>query len=217
MKEQQNLVELIPEEIYEILEWHYTLLNLQLFDGELNKCHFSISRISHSLSYCEPYKWMVKNKKNTARHEIVLTLKALRFNTEKFCALLVHQMCHLWQHQVGKPSRSGYHNKQWASKMLSLGLLPTDNGRRNGKSTGQSVTEMIIEDGRFVKLFNDYQHKLCELNLVLTSFAIHQMRQRKPKDGKSKKAYRCHQCGLVVWGKEGLDLICKSCNRTLKI
>ena len=32
-------------------------------------------------------------------------------------------MCHQWQQHFGKPSRNGYHNKQWADKMESVGLI----------------------------------------------------------------------------------------------
>ena len=35
---------------------------------------------------------------------------------------LVHEMCHQWQHELGNPSRSGYHNKEWGNKMKEVGL-----------------------------------------------------------------------------------------------
>ena len=62
---------------------------------------------------------------------------------------LVHEMAHLWQHHFGKPSRSGYHNKEWAAKMREIGLIPTDTGQPGGKDTGQKVTHNIEEGGRF--------------------------------------------------------------------
>jgi hypothetical protein len=38
----------------------------------------------------------------------------------------VHEMAHVWQHAHGKPSRNGYHNKEWAAKMDERGLIPSD-------------------------------------------------------------------------------------------
>ena len=37
---------------------------------------------------------------------------------------LAHEMAHLWQHHFGTPSRTGYHNKEWAAKMREIGLIP---------------------------------------------------------------------------------------------
>jgi len=37
-------------------------------------------------------------------------------------------MVHQWQQHHGKPGRRGYHNKQWAAKMNSVGLVPTHTG-----------------------------------------------------------------------------------------
>ena len=64
---------------------------------------------------------------------------------------LVHEMVHLWQHHLGTPSRNGYHNKEWAAKMREVGLIPTDTGQPGGKDTGQKVTHIIEEGGRFDK------------------------------------------------------------------
>ena len=40
------------------------------------------------------------------------------------CSTLVHEMCHLWQAHFGKQRKPGYHDKQWAAKMLEIGLMP---------------------------------------------------------------------------------------------
>lgn len=66
---------------------------------------------------------------------------------------LVHEMCHLWQEDFGKPSRGGYHNRQWADKMIQVGLMPTDTGEPGGQLTGQRVTHYIIPDGKFEQVF----------------------------------------------------------------
>jgi predicted SprT family Zn-dependent metalloprotease len=44
-------------------------------------------------------------------------------------ATLVHEMCHLEQAHFGAPSRNGYHNREWATLMERVGLVPSDTGR----------------------------------------------------------------------------------------
>ena len=58
-------------------------------------------------------------------------------------------MVHLWQHHFGRPSRSSYHNRQWANKMQALGLMPTATGAPGSKSIGQKLEAYIIPGGEF--------------------------------------------------------------------
>ena len=69
---------------------------------------------------------------------------------------LVHEMVHLWQHHFGKTSRAGYHNREWAAKMHEVGLIPTDTGDLGGKETGQKVTHIIEDGGRFQKACDEW-------------------------------------------------------------
>jgi hypothetical protein len=58
-------------------------------------------------------------------------------------------MVHNWQHCFGKPSRNGYHNKEWAQKMDQIGLVPSSTGRPGGKRTGQKVSDYPKPGGAF--------------------------------------------------------------------
>jgi hypothetical protein len=44
----------------------------------------------------------------------------------------------------GQPSRRGYHNKQWAGKMMVIGLQPSSTGAVGGKETGQCMSHYIV-------------------------------------------------------------------------
>jgi hypothetical protein len=46
---------------------------------------------------------------------------------------LVHEQAHLWQHHFGKPGRGRYHNREWAAKMVEIGLIPSATGEPGGK------------------------------------------------------------------------------------
>jgi predicted SprT family Zn-dependent metalloprotease len=61
----------------------------------------------------------------------------------------VHEMVHQWQHMFGKPGRRGYHNREWARKMVEIGLIPSHTGEPGGKQTGQRVSHHIEEGGLF--------------------------------------------------------------------
>src|SRR3954464_9396682 len=83
-----------------------------------------------------------------------IALNPVHFATRKpieVLSTLAHEMVHLWQHHTGKPPRKGYHDKEWATKMREIGLIPTDTGEVGGKETGQKMTHVINENGRFAE------------------------------------------------------------------
>jgi predicted SprT family Zn-dependent metalloprotease len=53
---------------------------------------------------------------------------------KQVCQTLVHEMTHVFQHVHGKPSARGYHNKEWAAKMKSIGLQPSSTGPGCGQN-----------------------------------------------------------------------------------
>jgi len=67
---------------------------------------------------------------------------------------MAHEMCHLWQHHLGKPSKRTYHNKEWGNKMKSIGLYPSNTGKEGGKEYGQQMMDYIIDGGIFVECIN---------------------------------------------------------------
>ena len=56
---------------------------------------------------------------------------------------------HLWQAHHGTPGRERYHNREWADKMLSIGLQPSHTGEVGGRETGDSMSHIIVPDGLF--------------------------------------------------------------------
>ena len=63
---------------------------------------------------------------------------------------LVHEMTHHWQNHAGTPSPSNPHNKEWADKMVSMGLQPSHTGLPGGRKTGRSMSDYILPDGPFL-------------------------------------------------------------------
>jgi hypothetical protein len=54
-----------------------------------------------------------------------------------------------WQQLYGKPGRRGYRNREWARKMVEIGLMPSRTGKPGGKGTGENVGHYIRKDGSF--------------------------------------------------------------------
>jgi hypothetical protein len=59
-------------------------------------------------------------------------------------------MVQVWQHNRGTAPKRGYHNKEWAAKMKTVGLYPSNSGMVGGRETGQQMTHYIIPHGVFV-------------------------------------------------------------------
>lgn len=136
-------------DMYGFVQSAYDHFNSELFNNELPQCLLTLQREKSVCGYFSSDRWQ---SKTDTKHEIALN--PYYFVTEKPLELfqtIVHEMCHLWQHEFGKPSRSGYHNKEWADKMESLGLMPSDTGEPGGKRTGQKMGDYPIDGGAFHK------------------------------------------------------------------
>lgn len=103
------------------------------------------------MGYLSPERWASSDNEQL-RHELAIN-PAFVGNSSLLSTLQVicHEQAHEWQLCFGKPSRSGYHNKEWAQKMEEIGLMPSDTGRPGGKKTGQRMSDYPIPGGRFLK------------------------------------------------------------------
>ncbi|MCR1812117.1 SprT-like domain-containing protein [Sulfurospirillum sp. hDNRA2] len=145
-------------EFYEVLQEIYQLFNKELFENTLPNCLITVQRKNNVMGYFSSERWV--NNKGVKIHE--LALNPSYFSSCNFIEVfqtIVHEMCHLWQYEHGTPSRKTYHNKEWADKMESLGLMPSSTGLPGGSKTGQSMNDYPIKGGTFeklcIKLFQD--------------------------------------------------------------
>ncbi len=138
-------------EFYGLLEHLFDIFNAELFNAELPKCMIVITRKNKTFGYYSPKRWI--NNENNYTDE--LAINPLFFTKYPFIEILqtiVHEMCHLWQEHKGTPSQRTYHNKEWANKMESIGLMPSNTGKEGGKKTGQQMMEYPLDDGLFLSL-----------------------------------------------------------------
>lgn len=132
------------------------------------------------------------------------------------------------QYEYGKPSRNGYHNKEWANKMESIGLIPSHTGKEGGKKTGQNMSDYPQKGGKFLATLNklpesyklpfvsiegDYRQRLNSIPLTNgETIASETQTPPKPKK-KNKTKYTCPECQANIWGKPNLNVICGNCQK----
>lgn len=140
----------ISVEIYDQLKTAFDFFNAELFGGGLPECILTVQREKQTMGYFSPFRW--SNMEGKIAHE--LAINPAYFAGHPLLEIfqtLVHEQCHLWQQEFGKPSRSCYHNREWADKMVSIGLIPTDTGFPGGKQIGQKISDYAEPGGLFEK------------------------------------------------------------------
>lgn len=149
--------------------------------------------------------WTIKIKKSHI-DEIALNPDTFVRQTDKeILSTLVHEMVHQWQFVYGKPGRGRYHNRQWADKMESIGLMPSDTGQPGGKRTGQNMSDYIIQGSNFDRACDVFFRQYKGINWQ--SYSIPKLKTRR----KSKVKYECPVCGQKCWAKPEANFICGDC------
>lgn len=186
----------------------FDYFNRALFGGELKPVVLNFSRKAKSLGFFAPLRW---GKADDIRHEISLNPSYLAARpARETMSTLVHEMCHLWQRDFGKPSRGGYHDREWGSKMESVGLMPSNTGLPGGKRTGDRMTHYIIEGGPFAKAFES-----IPAEYLLPWSSAEPEDEKKPRPN-SKVKFTCPGCEASAWGKPTLKIVCGECEEEME-
>lgn len=196
----------------------YDHFNRELFDGELPQVILNFSRRAGSLGFFAAERW---DDGRARTHEISLNPAHLKEREPiDVASTLVHEMVHLWQHERGAPSRVGYHNTEWATKMEEVGLVPSDTGHPGGRQVGQQMDHFVDEAGGFQRAFD---------RLPPGSLLPWQCRSEGSAEGgapgaakeagatRNKIKYTCPTCASNVWGRPDLQLQCVPCGRRYRV
>jgi predicted SprT family Zn-dependent metalloprotease len=198
---------------YNSLEGAYDYFNLKLFGRQLPSCLITMQRHKGAYGYFSSDRFASVADPDEMTDEIALNPAAFA-NREPIDILstLAHEMAHLWQYHFGKPSRNGYHNREWASKMREIGLIPTDTGQLDGKETGQRMTHIIETGGRFEQACKDWL--IAQGEFLYYDRAVDYEKQKKKRASKTK--YVCPGCDLNAWAKPDAFLVCGDCGEPME-
>src|SRR4051794_40434285 len=113
-----------PTAEYEALNHAFSFFNGELFDGRLPKVLLTLSKHGRSRGYYRNRAYVSRVRQEVAADEIALCANTFSGRTDhEVLSTLVHEMAHLWQFSFGKRiSRRGYHNLEWAQRMMEVGL-----------------------------------------------------------------------------------------------
>ncbi|MEM7169969.1 MAG: SprT-like domain-containing protein [Pseudomonadota bacterium] len=195
----------------------YIFFNEELFEGKLKTVHFTLQRKARTFGYYSPDRWQA-NRRGSNDDELVdeIAMNPAYFksqSTQQILSTLVHEMVHHWQRYFGKPGRGQYHNVEWAKKMESIGLFPSDTGEPGGKRTGDRMSHYIVPGrefdvacGKFINMGHD-----------IPWFDCHPPKEAVQKRSSDKATYECPTlgCDLKVWGKPGIQNLGCTVHKTL--
>ncbi len=209
---QQTIGKRSPNRQYVSLSAAFDFFNRRLFAAALPPCLITLQRKSGSRGYYSPKRFEGRGDANRQTDEIALNPATFENRTDaQILSTLVHEMVHQWQEHLGRPSRSCYHNQEWADHMEALGLMPTDTGLPGGRRVGQHVTHYILARGAF--------DLACQELLAGGVQVEWQSRENPPAvtkaKARTKTKYSCPGCGINVWGKSGLHVLCGECDEEL--
>jgi hypothetical protein len=140
--------------LYSALQEAFDHFNQRLFGGALPQCLITLRSASRVYGYHHADRFISPDGNLIAElgiHPGFFTLQPI----ESVMSTLVHEMVHHWQHHAGSPSVSNPHNREWADKMVAIGLQPSSTGLPGGKRTGRSVSDYILRDGDFLAACRD--------------------------------------------------------------
>ncbi len=229
------------EEMYAELQQAYDHFNLELFGNELPPCLITLQRQKRTQGNFSAGRFAHRN--GTRVDEIAMNPSFFAVQGIMDCMqTMVHEQAHAWQHHFGTPGRARYHNAEWAEKMKSIGLMPSDTGRPGGKMTGDSMSDYVAEGGPFEIAFK----KLMTKNFALSwldrfpvsiehlAQTLHQLPEEvqvaisdeeieslsiQLVDHEDKKQgtvrYTCPLCTAKVWGKAKLAIACMPCKQQM--
>ena len=149
-------------DFYSYLQSAFDFFNKELFDGKLSPVMFTITRKKRVCGYFRNDAWVTENGQSC--HEIAVNpAYFITASPLEIYQTIAHEQAHQYIHQYGKPSRNGYHSREWANLMIDIGLMPV---AKNGGVTGQAVGDKPIAGGRFERACIEFFKAGYKLALV---------------------------------------------------
>lgn len=184
-------------QMFGALDLAFDHFNHDLFDGELPTCIITVARKRGAYGYfwADVFKEN-KNGGEARMGEICLNPDMMDRELPVVISTLVHEMAHHWQQCNGTPGKNGYHNTEWAKKMVEIGLNPIS---KTKSGTGKRVAHEIVEGGRFAKAYARMS------NVSLDWASVPKLREVKPP---TRHRLVCPKCDQTIWGTDKNNIVC---------
>ncbi len=223
-------------EIYEFLTQICTAINKQCFNAELPEVLLTVKGKGRVFGYYKRRAFISHQGKIVDE----IAVNPSYFATHGFKELLQtlgHELSHQWQHHFGTISRRSYHNKEFAKKMKSFGLIPSSTGKKGGKETGQQMADYMADSGLLPDLYKELEEKGIFIpwyerlgskmidqtvlesapDNVILSAASDTVSQAYETANNTTRARYSHQCTnekrpSVIYGKPNLPIKCATCD-----
>lgn len=151
MKDESGLLERLAPTPHAYAEWQdaFDFFNERLFDGKLPQCLITFQRKSKVRGYYSRERFISRDGAKV--DEIAMNPQVFALSPPAgVLSTLVHEMCHAWRYRCCETTcRRAYHDKIWAEKMQSVGLIPSHTGRPGGRKVGQSMSHYVLLGGPF--------------------------------------------------------------------
>lgn len=199
-----------PMKEYATLRDAYHHLNKSLFDNLLPEVLITFQRRRGAQGYFSANKYQQRANASRRVHEVALNPDSFVGRTdEKIMSNIAHEMTHVWQKEFGHPARGRYHNREWAAKMLSIGLMPSSTGEPGGMPMGDRVSHYILKDGPF---WDSCRRFLERHRLVWESAAINSTVGSTNEQTRVK--FSCpNNPRHNAWARPGIMIDCHPCSK----
>jgi predicted SprT family Zn-dependent metalloprotease len=192
---------------YTGLDDAFAYFNKRLFADRLPHCLITVRRHQGEYGYFSAERFSSRDGREIT-DEIALNAKHFKQRSQReILSTLVHEMVHQEQKHFGKPSRNGYHNKEWSHWMERIGLMPSATGAPGGKRTGQRMTHYIIRGGPFDRAFRGRKFR---------DLYFDRIDERDDARAKRKSVYTCPNCDAKTYAnRPDMFLIHGDCNERM--
>lgn len=211
-------------EAYAVWQRAFRFFNERLFRGALCDCIVTLTRSVRARGYFCPGSFQDRDGK--AAHEISMNPTWFEACGDPAAlSIFVHEMCHLWRHDLGPLNRKGgrgaggYHDAVWADRMEALGLMPSNTGEPGGRRLGFQMTHYMIEGGPFARACREF---LADGNFIdwrdgrkgrPPSPII--VGAASPSAKNTRTRFVCPSCEIPVWARRNARLACEDCRQSL--
>ena len=202
---------MLTDQIYSYFSKAYVFFNKQLFGQQLlPEVLLSFTEKKRSYGFFCRQGVHINGSKMTYHYIALNPFLFDQRTDEEILSTLVHEMVHCWQQEHGAniPEKP-WHNREWAAKMMDVGLMPSGTGHPGGKKTGAKISHFILDNGLFQEVAPQFLAKHG-------SITFHGVLEEIPRVQQEKKyKFFCLKCPQKAWAYEDASLLCGDCREPL--